>query len=110
MLEDVIETGVIALMFIFSAFAIFHPYNACLGPDERRERTRMVAVEIGGLICILLGFAQIVIGTSPYGILDGVSLVVFGAVIWIVFFRMFIRACFKEAYATVGTGLIKTLG
>ena len=106
---SVMDTGLIALMFIFSCFAILHPYNACLGPDERRERTRMVAVEIGGLVCVLLGLALVVLGTSPYGILDGVSLMVFGVVVWVVFFRMFIKACMDEAYSTVGTGLIKTI-
>ena len=106
---SVMNTGLIALMFIFSCFAILHPYNACLGPDERRERTRMVAVEIGGLVCVLLGLALVVLGTSPYGILDGVSLMVFGVVVWVVFFRMFIKACMDEAYSTVGTGLIKTI-
>jgi tetrahydromethanopterin S-methyltransferase subunit C len=107
--DQVMNTGLIALMFIFSCFAILHPYNACLGPDERRERTRMCAVEIGGLVCVLLGLALLVLGTSPYGILDGVSLMVFGVVVWVVFFRMFIKACMDEAYATVGTGLIKTI-
>ena len=107
--DQVMNTGLIALMFIFSCFAILHPYNACLGPDERRERTRMVAVEIGGLVCVLLGLALVVLGTSPYGVLDGVSLMVFGVVVWVVFFRMFIKACMDEAYATVGTGLIKTI-
>jgi tetrahydromethanopterin S-methyltransferase subunit C len=34
---------------------------------------------------------------------------VFGVVVWVVFFRMFIKACMDEAYATVGTGLIKTI-
>lgn len=107
--DQVMNTGLIALMFIFSCFAILHPYNACLGPDERRERTRMVAVEIGGLVCVLLGLALVVLGTSQYGVLDGVSLMVFGVVVWVVFFRMFIKACMDEAYSTVGTGLIKTI-
>lgn len=108
-IDNVINTGLIALLFIFNGFAIFHPYNACLGPDERRERTRMCAVEISGLICVLLGLAMIGLGTSPYGILDGVSMIVFGAIVWVVFFRMFIKACMDECYETVGTGMIKTL-
>lgn len=107
--DNVMNTGLIALMFIFNCFAMLHPYNACLGPDERRERTRMVSVEISGLICVLLGLALIGLGTSPYGILDGVSMIVFGVIVWVVFFRMFIKACMDECYATVGTGLIKTI-
>jgi len=107
--DNVMNTGLIALMFIFNCFAMLHPYNACLGPDERRERTRMVSVEISGLICVLMGLALIGLGTSPYGILDGVSLIVFGVIVWVVFFRMFIKACMDECYATVGTGMIKTI-
>jgi len=106
---NVMNTGLIALMFIFTCFGMLHPYNACLGPDERRERTRMCAVEIAGLICVLLGFVMVGLGTSPYGPLDGVSMIVFGAAVWVYFYRMFIKACMDEAYATVGTGLIKTI-
>jgi len=107
--NNVMNTGLIALLFIFNCFAMLHPYNACLGPDERRERTRICAVEISGLIWVLLGFAMIGLGTSPYGILDGVSMIVFGVIVWVVFFRMFIKACMDECYETVGTGMIKTI-
>lgn len=107
--DQVMNTGVIAFMFVLTAMGMFHPYNACLGPDERRERTRMVSLEISGLISIILGFAMIVLGTSPLGLWDGVSLIVFGAIVWVVFYRKFIKACMDECYETVGTGLIKTL-
>jgi tetrahydromethanopterin S-methyltransferase subunit C len=107
--DMVMETGVIAFMFIFTAMGFFHPYNACLGPDERRERTRMVSVEISGLLCIILGFSMLVLGTSPWGAWDGLSLIVFGVIVWFVFFRKFIKACMDECWETVGTGMIKTL-
>lgn len=107
--NQVMNTGLIALMFILTCFGVLHPYNACLGPDEQRERTRLVSVEISGLICVLLGGAMLVLGTSPYGVLDGVSLIAFGAIVWVVFFRKFIKACMDECYETVGTGLIETL-
>lgn len=106
---QVMDTGVIAFMFILSGMAMFHPYNACLGPDERRERTLMVPVEISGLLCIILGFAMIVLGTSPWGLWDPISLIAFGLIVWAVFYTRFIKACMKECYATVGTGLIKTI-
>ena len=109
--DMVMETGVIAFMFVFTAMAMFHPYNACLGPDERRERTRMVSIEISGLLCIILGAAMLILGTSPWGAAwDGLSLIVFGAIVWVVFFRKFVKACMAECWETVGTGLIKTLG
>jgi len=107
---QVMNTGVIAFMFILSGMAMFHPYNACLGPDERRERTLMVSIEISGLISIILGFTMVVLGTSPLGLWDPIALIVFGFIVWFVFYRRYIRACMKECYATVGTGLIKTIG
>ncbi|MBE0516563.1 MAG: tetrahydromethanopterin S-methyltransferase subunit C [Methanophagales archaeon] len=108
--DQVMDTGVIAFMFILSCMGMFHPYNACLGPDERRERTLMLSLEISGLISIILGFAMIVLGTSPFGLWDPIALIVFGVIVWVVFYRRFIKACMKECYATVGTGLIKTIG
>jgi len=121
--NQVMNTGLIAFMFIFTCFGLLHPYNACLGPDENRERTRMVAVEIAGLICAFLGFAMIILSSfswelgsivsvtisSPWKLWNGVSLLIFGVAVWAYFFRMFIKACMDEAYETVGTGMIKTI-
>ena len=121
--NQVINTGLIALMFIFTCFGLLHPYNACLGPDENRERTRMCSVEIVGLLCALLGFVMIILSSfswelggivsvtisSPWKLWNGVSLLIFGLAVWAYFFRMFIKACMDEAYETVGTGMIKTI-
>lgn len=121
--NQVLNTGLIAFMFIFTCFGLLHPYNACLGPDENRERTRMCAVEIVGLICAFLGFAMIILSSfswelgsivsvtisSSWKLWNGVSLLIFGVAVWAYFFRMFIKACMDEAYETVGTGMIKTI-
>jgi len=104
----VFETGVAAFIFIFTAMGMFHPYNACLGPDEQRERTRMVSIEISGLICIILGAAMFVLGRG-LGAWDGISLIIFGLIVWVYFYVKFIKACMNECYATVGTGMITTL-
>jgi len=106
--DKAINNGLIALMFVLSMMAMFHPYNACLGPDERRPRTLMVSVEITGLLCIILGIALVANPTS-LGLLDSISLIIFGALVWIVFYAKFVRATMREAYSTVGTGLIKTI-
>jgi tetrahydromethanopterin S-methyltransferase subunit C len=105
----VMNTGVIAFMFILTGMAMFHPYNACLGPDERRERTLMLSLEISGLISIILGFSMMVLGTSPWGLWDPLVLIAFGFVVWVVFYRRYLRACMKECWATEGTGMIKTI-
>jgi tetrahydromethanopterin S-methyltransferase subunit C len=111
-IEKAIATGLIALMFILSCMAMFHPYNACLGPDERRPRTLMVSVEISGLLCLILGIAQVATATSVGGIggvIDGMSVIIFSALVWIVFYVKFVKTAMREAYSVVGTGLIKTI-
>jgi tetrahydromethanopterin S-methyltransferase subunit C len=104
--ELVINTGLIAFILILSGMAMFHPYNACLGPDERRERTLGISVEISGLISIILGIASLVtLGEMA----TGISLIIFGAIVWLIFYVSFVRAAMKGAYSVVGTGLIKTI-
>ncbi|OYT67004.1 tetrahydromethanopterin S-methyltransferase subunit C [ANME-1 cluster archaeon ex4572_4] len=111
-LDKAISNGLIAVMFILSCMAMFHPYNACLGPDERRPRTMIVSVEVSGLLCVILGIVVAAVATTTWGVsgvVDGVLLVIFGAVVWLVCFVKFVRMCFEEAYSTVGTGMIKTI-
>nr|AAU82247.1 N(5)-methyl-tetrahydromethanopterin-coenzyme M methyltransferase subunit C [uncultured archaeon GZfos12E2] len=105
-LPNVINNGVIAVIFIISAFAMLQPYNTCLGADERRGRTLLMSIEIGGIASIILGIAT----TVTLSAVQGVPLLVLGAVVWVVFYRAYMKACLKEAYAVKGTGLIKTLG
>jgi tetrahydromethanopterin S-methyltransferase subunit C len=108
-IENTISNGLIAVMFVLSMMAMFHPYNACLGPDERRPRTLMVSIEISGLLCIILGIALAANPTSALGVADGISLLIFGLIVWIVFFVKFVKTAMREAYSTIGTGLIKTI-
>lgn len=107
--DKAISNGLIAVMFVLSMMAMFHPYNACLGPDERRSRTLMVSVEISGLLCAILGIALAATSTSPWGVADGVLLLIFGVLVWGYFFVKFVKIAMREAYSTVGTGLIKTI-
>jgi len=108
-IDKAISNGLIAVMFVLSMMAMFHPYNACLGPDERRPRTLMVSVEISGLLCVILGIALAATSTSAWGVANGVSLIIFGAFVWGYFFVKFVKTAMREAYSTVGTGLIKTI-
>ncbi len=104
-LPDVVNNGLIAAIFIISAFGMFQPYNTCLGADERRGRTLLISIEIGGIASIILGIAT----TLTLSAVQGVPLIVLGAIVWVVYYRAYMKACMKEAYATPGTGLIKTL-
>ena len=38
-LQNVVATGFIAVLFIMCTMAIQHPFNACLGPNEDQVRT-----------------------------------------------------------------------
>ncbi len=105
-LPNVIDNGLIAAIFIISAFGMLQPYNTCLGADERRARTLLMSIEIGGIASIILGIAT----TLTLSAVQGVPLIVLGAVVWVVFYRAYMKACMEEAYAVKGTGLIKTLG
>ena len=113
-LEDVFFSGAIAFMFILSPLAMFHPFNACLGPDEDRGRTLLVSFEISGLICIILGIVSIALGaewlgSQSLGLANAVGLILYGIVVWAVFYAKFVRRAFEGAYEVVGTGLIKTV-
>ncbi len=111
-IEKAVSNGLIAVMFVLSMMAMFHPYNACLGPDERRPRTLMVSIEISGLLCIILGIFVAATAGSTWGVaglVDGISLLIFGLIVWIVFFVKFIKTAMREAHSTVGTGLIRTI-
>ena len=111
-IDRAISNGLIAVMFVLSMMAMFHPYNACLGPDERRPRTLMVSIEISGLLCIILGIFVAATAGSTWGIaglVDGLSLLIFGLIVWVVFFVKFIKTAMREAHSTVGTGLIRTI-
>jgi tetrahydromethanopterin S-methyltransferase subunit C len=96
----------IAVMFIVTGFGMLQPYNTCLGADERRGRTLLMSIEIGGINCIILG----VVALMSLGAVQAVPLIVLGAIVWVVFYRAYVKACLAESYGAVGTGLIKTLG
>ena len=50
-LDNVVATGFIAVLFIMCTMAIQHPFNACLGPNERRssKNSQMCSIH-----CILI--------------------------------------------------------
>lgn len=105
-LPNVLNNGIIAVIFIISAFGMLQPLNVCLGADERRGRTLLMSIEIGGIAGIILG----IVTALTLSAVQGVPLIVLSAVVWVVFYRAYMKACMKEAYAVKGTGLIKTLG
>lgn len=49
-----IATGIIAVSFMLGAIALQHPFNACLGPGEKQDRTNMLTIECGFLSMIVM--------------------------------------------------------
>jgi len=99
--SSVIDTGFIAVLFIASALAILHPFNACLGPDETQYRTLRLAISTGAIAMILAGIssvARLEIAAIPT--------IVIGLAIWIIFFKKYYEAVKTDAATVVETGLI----
>lgn len=104
MVPGVITTGYIALVFIGGAMAILHPFNACLGPDEKQYRTLTVGVEKTALMMVLVGVASL---TEIDAISSAVTIVI-GLIIYVVYFKKFLEATHHDAYLITGTGLLPT--
>ncbi len=96
----------IAVIFIMVGFGMLQPLNSSMGADERRGRTLLMAIEIGGINCVILG----VVTVMSLGVVQGALLIMLGAIVWVIFYRAYVKACLEESYEVVGTGLIKTLG
>jgi tetrahydromethanopterin S-methyltransferase subunit C len=101
-LNDVLMTGYIAIIFIAGGLAILHPFNANLGPDEKQDRTLVNAIMVSGLAMIATGIAA----TATQGLAAGLLQLVIGFAIWFYFFKMFYRLVKRDASAVVGTGLL----
>ncbi|MDV0445789.1 hypothetical protein MmiAt1_13850 [Methanimicrococcus sp. At1] len=65
LLVNYLLSGTVALGFIGIAVAVFHAYNANLGPDEAPDRTRMLAILDASLILLILGIAAFLAAYGP---------------------------------------------
>ena len=100
--NDVLMTGYIAIIFIAGGLAILHPFNANLGPDEKQDRTLVNAVMVAGLAMITTGIGALL----TQGLGAGLLQLVIGFAIWFYFFKMYYRLVKRDAAAVVGTGLL----
>jgi tetrahydromethanopterin S-methyltransferase subunit C len=101
-LNTVLDTGYIAIIFIAGGLAILHPFNANLGPDEKQDRTLVNAVMCSGIAMITTGIAALM----TQGLAAGLLQLVIGFAIWFYFFKMYYRLVKRDASAVVGTGLL----
>jgi tetrahydromethanopterin S-methyltransferase subunit C len=101
-LNDVLMTGYIAIIFIAGGLAILHPFNACLGPDEKQDRTLVNAIMCSGIAMIATGIAALM----TQGLAAGLLQLVIGFALWFYFFMMYYKLVKRDAAAVVGTGLL----
>jgi tetrahydromethanopterin S-methyltransferase subunit C len=101
-IQYVVSTGYIALIFIIGGMGILHPFNASLGPDEKQDRTLMLAVEKGAIALIITGFAS----SLHEGLMAASINMLIGIIIWYVAASKHYALIKRDAYAVVGTGLL----
>ena len=97
----VFDNGIILAVFWVGAMAMLHPFNACLGPDEKQKRLLYLAGSTGAITMAVIGIAAIMtLGAS------GVITMVLGIVLWVIFYKKFWDEVYHDASSVVGTGLI----
>ncbi len=97
----VFSNGVILAVFWVGTLAMAHPFNACLGPDEKQKRLLFLAVSTGAITTSLMGIAALMtLGTSA------VITIVVGIILWLIFYKKFWDEVYKDASVVAGTGLL----
>ena len=99
-LENVVATGFIAVLFIMCTMAIQHPFNACLGPNEDQVRTLKCACSTAFLSMTIVGLLS-----ATTGGLGWFVVLIVGLIGWIISFRAFVLASCNDAASTKWAGL-----
>ncbi|MBP2030755.1 tetrahydromethanopterin S-methyltransferase subunit C [Methanohalophilus levihalophilus] len=100
-LNNVVATGYIAVIFIAGGLAILHPFNANLGPDEKQDRTLMTGVEKGAIAMIIAG----IVATTTDGAAATPTILI-GLFIWYIAFEQYRKYVDRDAYEVTGVGLL----
>ena len=100
--ENVVTTGFMAVIYIAGGMAMLHPFNANLGPDESQDRTLVCALEKGAIAMVIAGIASAVgVGLGP-----ALVTTLLGIIIWYYGFTKYYALIKRDAYKVVGTGLL----
>ncbi|MEM2708100.1 MAG: tetrahydromethanopterin S-methyltransferase subunit C [Candidatus Methanomethylicia archaeon] len=110
--DDVVKalfwTGFIAAIYWASTLAIFHPFNAGLGADERQGRTLRIATVTSGVTICLSGIVRLgnagILG-RPWMVNEAIIMIAIGGLIWIYGLISLYNACRREAASTLWTGI-----
>ncbi len=90
------------MVFIVGGMAMLHPFNACLGPDERQKRTLNLALSTGFIAMIVTGIAAGAIN----GVAAAVPTLIVAIVGWIIYYLRFFADVKEDAASVLSTGLI----
>jgi tetrahydromethanopterin S-methyltransferase subunit C len=101
LISKVFDNGFMLAVFWVGAVALLHPFNACLGPDEKQKRLLYLAASTGAITMAVMGIAGIMTLGSA-----GIFTLLVGIVLWLIFYKLFWDEVYKDAAAVVGTGLI----
>jgi tetrahydromethanopterin S-methyltransferase subunit C len=100
--KDVYSTGFLAIIFILGGMAIFHPFNANLGPDEKQDRTLVDGLMVSGVAMVALGICSL----ATLGLSAALVTIVVGFAVWYYNYIWYFRLASEDAAAVVGTGLL----
>jgi len=100
--KDVFNTGFLAIIFILGGMAIFHPFNANLGPDEKQDRTLVDGLMVSGVAMIGIGICDL----TTLGLAPALLTIVVGFAFWYYNYIWYFRLAKEDAAAVVGTGLL----
>jgi len=103
-LSYVVASGFIIVVFIVGAMAMFHPFNACLGPDERQARTLHLALSTGFIAMLVAGIASGAIN----GVQAAVPTIIIAICGWVIYYLRFWADTRQDAASVLSTGLIPT--
>ncbi len=100
-IPKVFDNGVMLAVFWVGAMAMLHPFNACLGPDERQKRLLYLAGSTGAITMAIMGIAAtMTLGAS------GAATLILGIILWLIFYKKFWDEVYNDAASVIGTGLI----
>lgn len=102
LVQDVFNTGFLGIIFILGGMAIFHPFNANLGPDEKQDRTLVDGIMVAGLAMIAMGVCSIL----TLGLGASMVTIIVGFAVWYYSYIWYYRLVKMDAAAVVGTGLL----
>ncbi len=110
-ISRVFDNGVILAVFWVGTLAMAHPFNACLGPDEKQKRLLFLAVSTGAITTSLMGIAAIMTPALANTALvtpamSAVITIVVGIILWLIFYKKFWNEVYKDASVVAGTGLL----